>query len=129
MIDRLPREGHGYGIIRMSFELTAHIAPLAQINLTDVQGELHAQGVFEQVKQGIYLPDDYTIMGIYIEPYRFAWVIVVEAPGIPSVAEGEVLPVLIPIYRHTWATLTNTRQSRLERIELAPDPMHVLRVD
>jgi hypothetical protein len=129
MIDRMPREGYGYGIIRMSRQLTEHIAPLAQIELTNVQGELKDRGVFDQVKQALYLPADYTIMGIYIETYRLTWCILVEAMGVPIPEEGAVLPVLTPIYAYTFDVENGTKSARLMRIEVSTDPYHVLRVD
>lgn len=130
MIDRMPREGYGYGIIRMSRQLTEHIAPLAWIGMTNVQGELHERGVFDQVRQGLHLPDDYTIMGIYVEPYRFTWCILVEAPGVPIPEEGAVLPVLKPIYQVRYPDGTpESRETVLLRVEVATDPYHVLRID
>lgn len=129
MIERMPREGYGCGIIRLSWQLADHIAPFLQIKVTDVQGHLEDQGVFEQVKQSLLLPENYTIHGVFLESMRRTWRVLVEAPGIPIPDEGMDLPVVTPIYQRTWDFEKGTYQARLERIDIATDPYHVLRVD
>lgn len=129
MIDRLPRAGYGYGIIRMSRTLTRNIAPLAQVKLTDTQGYLKDAGVFEQVKQNLHLPDDYSILGIYIEPCRFTWCVLLEAPDVPIPEEGAMLPVLIPVYSQTYDYEKRLVDIRFERVEISVDPYLALRVD
>jgi hypothetical protein len=135
MIKREPRAGYGYGIIRLSWQLAEHIAPFVQIKAADTQGCLEDQGILAQIKQSLLLPDDYTIHGVYFEPMRRTWCILVEAPGIPIPSEGEILPVLTPIYQHCydfekWQGDGDKPPDSvtLLRVDIAPDPFIVLRV-
>lgn len=125
MLDRMPRAGYGYGVLRISFRLASHIASLLQIRSTDVQGQLQDNCAFDQVKQGLLLPEDYAIMGVFLEPYRYTWCIVVEAPGIPIPEEGALLPVIMPTYQIDARTGVRS----LLKIDIAEDYNHVLRVD
>lgn len=127
MINRMPRKGYGYGIIRVSHTLTRDIVPLSQIKRTDVQGELQERGTFEQVKQALLLPDDYTIMGIYMEAMRFTWCILVEAPDIPHPELGCELPVLTPIYQQDWNEQSEKYQSSLLRVDISNNDHNIVR--
>jgi len=134
MITKEPRKSYGFGIIRMSWQLTQHLAPFISLKEVNVQGELtqrhiEEQGIFEQMKQTLFLPDDYGIHGIFFEVPRMTWCVLVEAPGVPAPNEGEELPVLTHVYEHIYDFEKNTYQGRLKRIDVASDPHMALRVD
>lgn len=120
---RYPREGYGYGFIRMDIRLMNTILPDANISETTTQGELLTQGVLERCKQALCLPDDYEVMGIYFRYYLFAWDIVVEAPGLPMPPLGEEIRTVVPVYR------VENGERKLVRIETAHPHYQVLRVD
>lgn len=135
MITREPRAGYGYGTIRLSWQFAEQITPFAQIKATDTQGYLEDQGIFAQIKQRLLLPESYTIHGVYFEPMRRTWCILVEAPGIPIPSEGEMLPVLTPIYQHCynfekWQGDGDKPPDSvtLLRVDIASDPFMVLKV-
>lgn len=127
MIEQPPRQGYGYGIIRMSWQLTEHLAPLAQISQADVQGHLHDTGVFNQLKSCLLLPDDTVLRGVFFEPPRRTWCVLVEAKDIPIA--GEMLPVLKPVYQLDWDAVSETYQRSLVRIDVSDDHDLALRVD
>lgn len=130
MIDRKPREGYGYGVIQLSRHLTEYIAPLAQLNATDLQGELMNRGVFDSLKKGLYLPDDYTIIAVFVKPYQFIWTVLVEAPGIPIPDEGEMLPLVTPVYQQERDELTGKyNKMSLVRMDILENDSCVLRID
>lgn len=136
MVERRPREGCGFGIIRLTFGLAKYVAPLISIELTDTMGALKERGVFDQLKAGLHLPDDYTIHGIYIEAMRRTWLMLVEAPGVPIPDEGELIPTLIPVYEHHYNFAAERARDgspayevRLTRVDISSDPHRALRVD
>lgn len=123
MIHRYPREGYGYGFIRMDISLMSQLIPHVDIDETTTQGELRTQGVLDQCKQALLLPADYEILGIYFRYYLFAWDILVEAPGLPLPPLGEEIRSVAPIYRDAGG------RRELVRIEVARNHYDVLRVD
>lgn len=129
MIDRKPREGYGYGVIQISRQLTEHLVPFAQIKMTDIQGQLHESGVLEQLRQGLLLPDDYTILGVFLKPYQYIWILLIEAPGIPTPDEGEDLPFVTPVYRQERDESTGTVHTSLVRVDITENASRVLRLD
>lgn len=120
---RRPREGYGYGFIRMDILLMSQLIPHVDIDETTAQGELRKQGVLEQCKQALLLPSDYEVMGIYFRYYLFAWDILVEAPGLPIPPLGEEIRFIAPFYR------VEGGRRELVRIEIARNHYEVLRVD
>lgn len=139
MIDRQPREGYGFGIIRLSYKL-AEVATFshvfALIEHTDVQGHLKEQGILDQIRQHLLLPDEYRLLGAYIEPPRLTWCLLIEAPGVPIPDEGEYLPVLTPVYEHRYNFAVEqvcdgkpTYEVYLVRVDISRDPTIALRVD
>lgn len=81
------------------------------------------QGILEQCKQALLLPEDYEVMGIYFRYYLFAWDIVVEAPGLPTPVVGEEIRSAMPVY------CIENGQRKLVCIKVAQDHYQVLRVD
>lgn len=136
MVEHHPREGYGFGIMRLSVGLAEYVAPLIRIELTDTMGALKDRGVFDQLKAGLHLPDDYIIRGVYLEALRRTWLLMVEAPGVPIPDEGELIPTLTPVYeqRYNFAT-ERVRDGKppyevhLVRVDISPDPYRTLRVD
>lgn len=92
-------EVHG-GAIRMSVRAIEDLIPeVFYISNTDTQGMLRSDGIYDEVKKKLLLPDSYIIHGIYYRWMGRVWDIVVESPDLPLVHEGEMLPVLTPTYR------------------------------
>jgi len=133
LVARYPREGYGFGAIRLTWKLASAVSALAElelINATDTQGALRDRGTFDRFKQGLHLPDDYIIHGIYIEPLYRTWCVLVEAPGVPIPHEGEELPSLTPIYEIRFPDGDPAhREVVLLRVDVATDPYMVLRAD
>lgn len=129
-----PREGYGYGLIRMTWQLTHYLVPLLERGETNTHGELtqrymQENKIFEHVKYLLHLPDDCMIHGIFMEPPRLTWCIVVEVAGIPQVDEGEMLPVLLPIYVQNFDPADGTHVERFVRFEISDDYQRAMRVD
>lgn len=120
---RRPREGYGYGFIRVDISLISQLMPHVDIDDTTTQGELRTQGALDQCKQALLLPADYEVLGIYFRYYLFAWDILVEAPGLPMPPRDEEIRSVAPIYR------VEGGRRELVRIEIARKHYDVLRVD
>lgn len=133
MIDRMPREGYGFGIIRLTTKLAVISTELYVFNLieaSDVQGRLRDMGILDKIKQSLRLPDDYAVIAVYIEPPRMTWCVLIEAPGVPIPDEGEDLPVLMPRYHRDVDGQTGEYGPIiLDRVDISPDPRFAMRAD
>ena len=116
----------GYGLIRVSFQLGCELTSKLHIDRTTTQGELRDRGIFADCHTALHLPESYKIFGIFVEPYRLCWSIVVESPEIPIADEGTELPHCTPIYRRNKHG--DEEFVRIE-VEMAHAHERVLRVD
>ncbi|MFL5623971.1 MAG: hypothetical protein ACJ788_00055 [Ktedonobacteraceae bacterium] len=92
-----PREEPHYAVIKVARRFLDHLD--LKIERCDTQGMLQDKGVFDQVRNGLQLPDGYEIKGIYIEYLRNTWCVGVYHPNIPIVPEFCDLPEIEMIYR------------------------------
>ncbi len=111
---REPREGYGYGVIRLHQRLAEQLAPILRIEITDTQGHLQEQGIFDDLRQILLLPDDYTVQGVFFAPLYREWHLYVEAPGVPDVENGAMLPELT-----LWYERQESGENVLRRVEIS----------
>ncbi len=48
-----------------------------------------------------YRSDEYMIIGIFFDIVYYHWTVIVESDALPILPEGEMLPVLNPLYQRT----------------------------
>lgn len=135
MIAFEPREGCGYGIIRMSDKLVHHLSSFVTIYETNLRGGvtqryLDETGLLEEIRHALKLPDEYRVHGLYMEPPRLTWCLLVEGPAIPHPDEGCELPVLVPVYAHSYDLGKDIHyESHFVRMNISEDHHLALRVD
>jgi hypothetical protein len=49
----------------------------------------------------LQLPDGYTIIGSFFSIVHYQWMVIVESDALPIPKEGEMLPLLSPMYQRT----------------------------
>lgn len=135
MYPEKPREGYGYGIIRVTNGLALHLSPFVSVKGTNGYGEMTQQymeeyGVFDDIRSQLKLPPMYTILALYTEPHRFTWCILIEGPDIPVPDEGELLPVLRPVYAHSYDMGKDLHHTTVfVRMDISEDLHLALRAD
>jgi len=65
----------------------------------DIQGVLRDRGVYTEVHKRLLLPASYTVLGVFYSWTYRQWSIVVAAPELPAVVEGQEYPQLTPMYQ------------------------------
>jgi len=88
------------GIISISFSVIQYLdIPQLALDCCDTQGQLRERGVFEALKQRLFLPASYTIDAIFCDALHRVWKVAVSSPDLPPVGEecGE-LPAIEPRY-------------------------------
>ena len=64
-------------------------------------GIMEVQELFDTFQSFLLLPEDYAIIGVFFDVLHYLWVIVVESDAIPLPAQGQMIPVLWPLYERT----------------------------
>lgn len=119
----------------MSDKLAHHLSPFVTIYETNLRGGLTQRyleetGLLEEIQYALKLPPQYRVHGLYIEPPRLTWCLLVEGPAIPHPDEGEELPVLMPVYAQSYDLGKDLHYTTIfVRMDISEDPHLALRVD
>lgn len=64
-------------------------------------GIMEVQELFDTWQSFLLLPEDYAIVGVFFDVLYYVWVIVVESDAIPLPPQGQMIPMLAPLYERT----------------------------
>lgn len=110
------------GVLSITARQIGELVPEITLDNVEVTGHLRDTGTFARLKERLLLPENYTVVGVFMQRFGQEWAILVESPDLPYTGdfawEYIEYPRIEPVYCQTLNEETHEYEPHLVEIKV-----------